>query len=288
MLLTQGEASWLLSPVQAHKRRPGPLLFFSFLFRWCHPSAHAAALLCCWAAVAWKETQSSPIKIKRRLTKPWTGSSRTGQLLCQRTNPWPVMPHACQSSCGRVFYFVPLAHVCPSLPFKADSIAWNEICLLLYDCTSTAEMPARLQTAARRGRDTPQPLLSLCPPSHRVLATGEKTSSVSKQGEQETNKKQGNKSRDTAAQSDPTWRPAKVIRAAKSDSLACLAATVAVMIYWSHCGKKFLYHSETSSDTQHGTKCSGGHSSAQTTGSLIPKYWWVHASSWLKEKKKCG
>lgn len=115
---------------------------------------------------------SSPIKIKRRLTKPWTGSSRTGQLLCQRTNPWPVMAHVCQSWCGRIFHFVPFAHFAPPSPRKADSVTWNEICLLLYDCTSTAEMPARLQTAARGGRDTPQPLLSLCPPSHRVLATG--------------------------------------------------------------------------------------------------------------------
>lgn len=227
----KGRLPWLLSPVQAHKRRPGPFLFFSFLFRWCHPSVHAAALLCCWASVAWKENQVPQLRSN-------AGWQNREQARAERDNCF-VSAQTLDLSClmcvdphvGGFFILYPLPFLPPPLPrppLKADSVAWNGICLLLYDCTSTAEMPARLQAAARGGRDTPQPLSSLCPPSHRVLATGEKTSWVGGGG---------NKSCDTAARSDPTWRPAKVIRAAKSDSLACLAAAGVVMIYWSHCGK---------------------------------------------------
>ncbi len=40
----------------------------------------------------------------------------------------------------------------------------------VHYCTSTAEMPALLQTAAAAARDTLQPLLSLRPLSHKVLS----------------------------------------------------------------------------------------------------------------------
>lgn len=110
----------------------------------------------------------------------------------------------------------------------------------VYYCTSTAEMPAHLQTTAG-GRDTLQQLLSPCSLSHMVLSSRKKTPNEG--GEK-------NKSCDMAVLNDPPLQyictVTKVTRAVRSNSLACLAAVVAaavVMIYWSHCGKSFTTES---------------------------------------------
>lgn len=107
----------------------------------------------------------------------------------------------------------------------------------VYYCTSTAEMPAHLQTTAG-GRGTLQQLLSLCPLSHMVLSSGKKTPN---EGEK--------KPKQVMWHGCPKWphlqyicTVTKVTRAIRFNSLACLAAVVAaavVMIYWSHCGKSF-------------------------------------------------
>lgn len=149
------------------------------------------------------------------------------------------MPHVCHFSCGRTIEnFVPFAF---SSSFKADSIAWNEICvcaccwcILLYLHSRNASTPPN---NSRRTRHTTAAVVPLPSVSHGAVIREKDTQWG------------GKKTKQVMWHGCPKWphlqyicTVTKVTRAIRFNSLACLAAVVAaavVMIYWSHCGKSF-------------------------------------------------
>lgn len=69
------------------------------------------------------------------------GLESNGTVALLLHKPWPVTPRVCQFAMWEGFYFLFLFHfilytLCHRQPFKADTVAWNEICafLLLLLC----------------------------------------------------------------------------------------------------------------------------------------------------------